>query len=334
MSSTEYNLRMWFVRFVILNTQAFGHLLRDTDVILYKLSKRRKYQLPLLFAIRGKLISNKLMLETIRKYVFVLPPKFYLFLRFTERICPQQYLERQRTQEIDEDTQYRCHLTPSIIAPILDEIQVSSAQNVLNKTGFFDSSLPLIALSVRESNDLEDSWSTLRNSSINIYANLVHNLIELGFQVVRIGRSSHRMITNDQEGYFDYSLAKSLHADHIDFFLAKKSSWGISTGTGVDEILNLYRKPMVLVNVFPVSQIMPSPLIRGVLPKRYFFDNKRQFPKTLADFRRVERNIRENQSRSKVVDRDQIEVTEFTLNAILHTDSISNTSWESKFYCG
>jgi putative glycosyltransferase (TIGR04372 family) len=117
--------------------------------------------------------------------------------------------------------------------------------------------LPWVCIHQRDSKYLETNlgefdWSyhSYRDSPISDYTRAIQELVELGYQVVRMGKVAEEPLRFDHPYVIDYANYH-LRSDFLDIFLAANCSFFLSTGSGIDSVATVFRRPQLLVN-FPL----------------------------------------------------------------------------------
>lgn len=116
------------------------------------------------------------------------------------------------------------------------------------------SSMGLIGFYARD-----DTWDSLIGHSeeyleSNRYRNpqksnavaCVESLLELGFAVIRLGRSSKRFFDSPRNNFFDYASDSALWADKLDFLLWKEVDFGIVTNGGACQPAFFFGKSFII----------------------------------------------------------------------------------------
>jgi putative glycosyltransferase (TIGR04372 family) len=113
---------------------------------------------------------------------------------------------------------------------------------------------PYVCLIVRDGGhykskgDTESAGYELLNFDINNFAGVAEELIENGFQVIRMGSGTESPFTSKPAGVVDYAVSKS-RSEFLDVYLAATCSFAVSTQTGPDAVCMLFRRPVLYVDV-------------------------------------------------------------------------------------
>ena len=125
-----------------------------------------------------------------------------------------------------------------------------------------------VCLNVRDSaylytNRKKDfSKHNLRNSDINTYVDVIATLTGLGYAVFRMGSIVEKRIDFEHQLFFDYAI-NGMRTEFLDIFLAANCTFCISTGTGWDELPQIFKRPTLYVNFLPL--VAPTILTRELL---------------------------------------------------------------------
>jgi len=94
--------------------------------------------------------------------------------------------------------------------------------------------------------------SDFRNSDINDFVPAMCALTGRGYYVVRIGRAAVPLTLDDAK-FIDYSAQEP--SDFLDVFLAANCHFMISTGSGIDSIAYMFRRPILMCNIAPAARV-------------------------------------------------------------------------------
>ena len=170
---------------------------------------------------------------------------------------------------------------------------------------------PFIVLHVRDSKYLEYrnknidwSYHSYRDSNIETYRDTVNYLISLGYYVVRTGRNTEKELKIDSDNFFDYSFSNT-QDDALDIWLFLNSSAIISTGSGPDMLGIVNEKPILFLNILPLSNF-------------HYYLNCMWGPKILTDLKTGKLLTLENHLKSNFT-----RTEDYTLNNIQYSDLTS-----------
>ena len=93
------------------------------------------------------------------------------------------------------------------------------------------------------------SYHSYRDTPISDYQLAAEMLAREGYKVVRMGKIVSQHLPFEATGVIDYPL-HPLRSDVLDVYLAAHCAFFLSTGSGIDSVATVFRRPQVLVN-FP-----------------------------------------------------------------------------------
>lgn len=98
--------------------------------------------------------------------------------------------------------------------------------------------------------DIDFSYHSYRDSDISKFYPSFNYLLDRGYAVFRMGKHVSSEVKIDNSSFFDYSIS-DFRSDFLDIWLLANCSFTVSTGTGIDEVANVFRKPICYVNFLP-----------------------------------------------------------------------------------
>ena len=130
----------------------------------------------------------------------------------------------------------------------------------LIKLGINDNS-PFVCLHVRDSAYLNNLYNSstmadihkYRNSDIQNYILGIKALVDRGYYVIRMGAIVNEALNFNHPNFIDY--AANGGSEFMDVYLGNKCHFCITTGSGWDSIPEMFRRPMVYVNMLPLGQL-------------------------------------------------------------------------------
>jgi putative glycosyltransferase (TIGR04372 family) len=135
-----------------------------------------------------------------------------------------------------------------------------ACQNWLKSKGWKEGD-SFVTLLVRDSNYLQAvkpdqiwDYHSYRNSDIKDYIPAIEWLIKNRVWVLRMGRHTKDKLEIKKNRFVDYSNESS-KSDLLDIWLFANATAIISTGTGLDYLGGLYRKPILFLNALPLLDL-------------------------------------------------------------------------------
>jgi putative glycosyltransferase (TIGR04372 family) len=121
----------------------------------------------------------------------------------------------------------------------------------------------------------DDTWDSLikhtdaylesnryRNPQKSNAVECVESLLELGFAVIRLGRSSESFFDSPRNNFFDYASDSALWADRLDFLLWREVDFGFVTNGGACQPALFFGKPFIIwdyaESIEGVTEMIPN----------------------------------------------------------------------------
>ena len=131
--------------------------------------------------------------------------------------------------------------------------EIKEGHKFLQSVGCYDNKF--VCLFVRDSayfetirTDKSFSHYMNRNSDISTYLQAAEALTELGYTVFRMGHYVKNSLESANAKIIDYA-SNGMRTEFLDVFLGATCKFCISTGAGFDNIPQLFRRPVLYVNV-------------------------------------------------------------------------------------
>lgn len=98
------------------------------------------------------------------------------------------------------------------------------------------------------------SYHDYRDSSIHNYVMAAEELTRLGYCAIRMGAVVAEPLKIENPRIIDYAT-NGHRSDFMDIYLGARCAFFISSGTGIDGIPEIFRRPIMFVNFLPVEGI-------------------------------------------------------------------------------
>jgi putative glycosyltransferase (TIGR04372 family) len=113
-----------------------------------------------------------------------------------------------------------------------------------------------VCMIIRDSAYLKNAdYHNYRDVDISIFKEAALALAEKGYWVFRMGKVVHEPFKSDHPRILDYANSE-YRSDFLDIWLMANCFFCISTGTGLDEVARIFRRPAVYVNNIPLHQLV------------------------------------------------------------------------------
>lgn len=115
--------------------------------------------------------------------------------------------------------------------------------------------------------DIDWSYHDYRDTSIENYYLAAEELARLGYYVLRMGSEVKKAFNLNNKQIIDY--ANSIYrSDFMDVFLCAHCTFSISSGTGLESVPEIFRRPTLFVNYAPIGYVQ-------TFSKNYLFTTKK-----------------------------------------------------------
>lgn len=116
--------------------------------------------------------------------------------------------------------------------------------------------------------NIDWEYSNYRNVKLENFEKSIDWLIKNNYFVVKINKVSNQKI-KERKGYIDLSN-HPLRNYFLEIFLPYKSEFGITTNTGIDSVCEIFRKPMLCLNLCPIVD-------NRIFNPKFMFNYKRYY---------------------------------------------------------
>lgn len=261
------NKRIFIPRIKVgsLHTNSIGHLAHEADMYL---SSNEHHGNNLVFWIPGNYISNHYLYEIICKKLRISQNRVIKTIyKIATKVRP---LSRFLIANVDCSPRNRYLLNYSETKFVLPDYDLEVAKSFLRDNGWTDGQ-KIVVLCIRDNlyqlkRDPQSKVQNFRNSTVKDFLPAVKFLCSEGFFVIRMGKIAAEKFPLKCPSFLDYAFAQQ-KTDLLDITLFAHANFVISTGTGLDQIGEIFRKPVLRVNYLPVGDIMTRSRNNRVLPK-------------------------------------------------------------------
>ncbi|MDP1574221.1 MAG: TIGR04372 family glycosyltransferase [Coxiellaceae bacterium] len=311
-------------KFVSLVSDRVGHYAMNTELLLCYLDeiqerKRTKY----IFYRRVAPICNEQLDVMWKRIIFIFP--FSRLASYIDQLMliflGNQYKNNElRRFEVPEGYQdifsylqnHKEHLH-------FRDNEIIKGKGLLLQLGILDNQ-KYVCLLGRDSTYLskylpDGSWAHhfYRDSDINNFSKAALFLAEQGYYVIRMGKSVEKSFNANHPKIIDYAN-HDLRSDFFDIYLSANCEFFISTATGLDAIPQIFRRPIVLVDVAPFkAQIQYWWPCEFFITKKVYDNNKKRF----LSFKEIDDVITKECDVRKVINQYDLSIIENTAEEIL-----------------
>lgn len=262
--------------FIRLNSGSIGHFVQDTELVLHNIKSIFETQSNFkpIFILERK-ICNSYFEHMLYSLNLLFVPWFpsYLLHRVLRKFSRKYRMRDNIILDKDRQKLAQVYATSSIY--YLPDSDIRRGYELVEKLGITSLS-KVVYLVIRDrgyddfmkdnSFDSKQSW---RQTPVAFFLPMVERLIERGFTVVRIGRHNVEKLRINSDKYVDITSSPKIDADFLDFFLSYICQFAVSTGSGMDTLPQLFRKPTLFLNVAGLYSFPKTKLCNTVLVSDY-----------------------------------------------------------------
>ena len=143
--------------------------------------------------------------------------------------------------------------------------------NFLKKIGLSENS-KFVCLQVRDEAYLSNEkykYHDYRNCDVENFRDACNFLADKNIYVLRMGSKVSKKISFSNSKIIDYATI-GVRTDFLDIFLGSKCLFWLSTGSGIDNMSKLFRKPILYVNQAPIGHITTYQKTALIIFKHFF----------------------------------------------------------------
>ena len=262
------------IRWTRLDNAKFGHLATDVEIYLlekkFGLNKPKESYIDFFYKPELK-ISNKQLYKMWKKKLIILPWSI---------VFPLEYLRQKNFLFNDENyfvttSKDRYNLYDKTLPRLsFSDKEKKKGFDFLRKIGLPEKA-KFVCLHVRDgafhSNKIHN-YHNYRNCNIENFRAACKFLAEKNIYVFRMGSKVEKKISFSDTKIIDYAT-NGMRTDFLDIFLSSECLFWISTGSGIDQMSKLFRKPHLNVNQVPIGHIATYQK-KSLIIFKHFFDKK------------------------------------------------------------
>lgn len=179
----------------------------------------------------------------------------------------------------DRDINNVLKLVPPHISFTQDEEEFGRIR--LESMGVFPGSL-FICFIGRDPNYLKSiyahdtSYHDYRNTDIKNYLPAVEEMVYRGYYAIRMGSAITEPFVSNNPRIIDYAT-NGQRSDFMDIYLGAKCHFFISVGTGIDSIADIFRRPILYVNLGPLEYAASWGEESIFIPKKHWLNTEHRF---------------------------------------------------------
>lgn len=124
----------------------------------------------------------------------------------------------------------------------------------------------------------KDYWRhhDYRDSDIKLFIPSMEELANRGYFVIRMGAIVKDALETNNPRIIDY--ATKFRTDFMDIYLSSKCEFFVSTGTGIDDVAKIFRRPVIYANTIPLfGDVQALTTVDLSIPKKLWWRDKQRF---------------------------------------------------------
>tara|TARA_B110000483_G_C18202584_1_gene545931 strand:+ start:2591 stop:3838 length:1248 start_codon:yes stop_codon:yes gene_type:complete len=244
------------IRFGYFHIQRIGHFAFDLEFYLAEKELNNHKNSYDIFFLSGK-PCNDFLYKICRRQIICI--NRFSFILYLNKLLPfskaHEYIPAiERSSSRDVEGVFKKTSNKLIF---LKEEQ-NAGNNFLKSIGL-NKKTKFVCLAVRDSAYLKEEFPgkdfsdhNYRDSKIENYIDSIKYLNDRGYFVFRMGKKVSEKLELNSDLFLDYANS-SVKSDFLDIWLMANCHFAISTGTGIDEVSNIFRKPICYLNFSPIT---------------------------------------------------------------------------------
>jgi putative glycosyltransferase (TIGR04372 family) len=124
--------------------------------------------------------------------------------------------------------------------------------------------------------NLDTSYHDCRNTDVKNYLLAAEEMVNRGYYMIRMGSAVVDALESNNPRIIDYAM-NGQRTDFMDIFLGAKCHFFISVGTGIDSIPEIFRRPILYVNLVPLEYAPSWGKNNLFIPKKYWLEKEQRF---------------------------------------------------------
>ena len=271
---------------------------------------------------------NQQILLMLRRRILIWPGWLFEVVDVINRIVPGG-ASHNALYQLDARNRLLTRFDPHLCFTKEEELL---GENLLQQMG-----LPVcgkfVCLNVRDRAFLESiqseidwSYNDFRDGEIQNYLLAAEELTKRDYYVIRMGAKVGQPLISNNGSIIDYAVSR-FRSDFMDVYLGSKCVFCVTTGTGWDAVPEVFRRPLVEVNLVPIGNFR-SYLKDGLfLTKRHIWKSTK-VPLTLSEifYNNLAYNITATDYERRGVDLVELSAEEIR-DIVIEMDERLNERW-------
>jgi len=257
-------IRPWYlIRWHQLNSNRIGHFSKETELLYCEMKAGINVPVQRYLDIYylSKYISNKQLEKMWRRKIIILPRwimvpisrvnnliNIFIFDGNTHKIVKPNIRMSKDSNNLLE------RFKPSLN---FDAEEEKKGEFFLRELGLSNKD-KFVCLGIRDSAFLSSrnpekdfSYHDYRDGKLEKFIMAAEELTKRGYYVIRMGAQVLEPLKTNNPKIIDY--ANTHRSDFMDIYLAAKCNFSVTTDYGLDEVMVIFRKPIVYIGVVPIG---------------------------------------------------------------------------------
>jgi putative glycosyltransferase (TIGR04372 family) len=254
---------------LLLRTGPLGHFVLDTEMMIY-LANEKRYPQKVYYIASSRVGNETLFAELAKKINILRFRRFFFFIRrLLIKACSNYSQQIAILENYDLSLLPKIHAEKSIFEPEDDFLE--EELHYLRENFAITDASKVVCLAIRDSgHDLTmgmplSEMPSFRNTPVDFFKSTVEELNLQGFKVFRLGRHNVEKLKLSRDSqYWDLTELSYVNKDKLELAIALRSQFMLSTGTGIEQIAAIFRKPILLINL-AMTAMVPTQVYKRVL---------------------------------------------------------------------
>ena len=272
-----------FIRIKIgyIMSRTIGNSVAAFEIFFYENKNKKK---EIIFWVSDSLVANMFWLKKIKQQFNFFYPAFLgkamydfyekfkifqIFITPKRNFNSPQNLDRIKINT-DLSPNADIHRVLKDNEPLIkfDKKEIEAGEKFLEKNNI-NKSDKIICIHARSTKYRNEKFIGVRNSSIKNFEKSINFLTDMGYKVIRMGRSENDIILPNNNNFINYATSTD-QSDFLDFYLISKSKFCVCASSGLLEIMVAMRKPILIHNCYPLINLIHffGDYKKLVLPKK------------------------------------------------------------------
>ena len=265
-----------------IHIEKIGHFIFDTFLFYERKNKKlynenSKINIIIPYIDINQKKSNTYLLKFWKKFQFIDDSGLVKFLSLTN----EKFLIDKNLNLNLRPYDYNGTLKNNTLNAKFDDKELEKGIKFFNEVGIKKED-KFVCLLLRDSKYLKEkyperdySYHDYRNVSLNSYIETCKYLSSKNIKVIRMGKNVSEKLIIEDKNIIDYASSKYRN-DFLDIFISAYCYFWISSGSGLDSLNYLFKKPILYTNRAPIGYIMSDKYSLSITKHYYDLKDKKK----------------------------------------------------------